>query len=345
MKNFFLLQMVLFAICFSLSNQLLAQSHSIKILEPQTDALLQAISQSSDGRLWLSGHKGSYGYSDDNGNTWKMAQVPGGESLEFRDVHALSNTEVLLMSAGEGEKSQLWRSQDAGLNWRQVFLMDNPKGFLDCMSFWDNERGLVFGDSFDGQSYVLMTEDAGQSWKRVDPEKLPQPALEEGGFAASGTCVCTDDKGGAYIGTSADPARLLVTQDFGETWSATVSPMGEGEFSGITSVVATDQVLWIFGGNLSDRGTVQRTAWFTRTKGNTWEQAAASGLVGAVYGGAVRGTVIMQVGPGGISLSLDGGQNFEVLTQLAFWSVAIIDETKAIAVGPSGRIALIEFTF
>lgn len=319
------------------------QSYSIKILDKQTDALLQAMGKAADGSIWVSGHQGNYGRSDDKGASWQFAQVEGAETLEFRDVEAFSKNRALLLSAGEGEKSSLWLTEDGGANWKKVFQMEHPQGFLDCMSFWDDKRGVVYGDSFEGSLYILLTEDGGATWSRVPTENLPAPLLEEGGFAASGTCVCTGTKGRAFIGTSSDPARVLVTEDFGKSWNAVNSPMGQGEFSGITSVAIEKNRLWVFGGNLSDRGTVQSTAWFTTDQARTWQEAGSSFLNGAVYGGAVRGQVVFQAGPGGLALSLNGGESFQKLSELSFWAVGIIEEGAAIALGPNGRIALINY--
>lgn len=320
-----------------------AQSYSIKILDKQTDALLQAIEKADDGSIWISGHQGHFGRSLDSGETWQFAQVKGAETLEFRDVEAFSSEKALLLSAGEGEKSSLWLTEDGGVTWEKVFQMQHPQGFLDCMRFWDEKRGVVYGDSFEGSLYILLTEDGGMTWSRVPSGVLPVPLTQEGGFAASGTCVCTGARGEAFIGTSSDPARVLVTEDYGKSWNAVVSPMGQGEFSGITSVVAEENRLWVFGGNLSDRGTVQSTAWYTTDKARSWQEAGSSLLTGAVYGGAVRNKAIFQAGPGGLALSLNGGESFQKLSDLSFWAVGIVEEGLGIALGPQGRVALITY--
>jgi hypothetical protein len=119
--------------------------------------------------------------------------------------------------------------------------------------------------------------------------------------------------------------------------------MGQGEFSGITSVATEQSRLWVFGGNLSDRGTVQSTAWFTTDQARTWQEAGSSLLNGAVYGGAVRGQAVFQAGPGGLALSLNGGESFQKLSELSFWAVGILEEGAAIALGPNGRLALIGY--
>ena len=80
------------------------------------------------------------------------------------------------------------------------------------MAFWDADNGIVFGDSVDGQLYLLTTNDGGRVWSRVDTRNLP-PALEnEGAFAASGTNIALFGKSHAWIGTgAASKARVLRT--------------------------------------------------------------------------------------------------------------------------------------
>jgi photosystem II stability/assembly factor-like uncharacterized protein len=342
MRNIWLVLGIIFFRLF-FSAELFSQSTSIRVVSVGTDALLQAYDRAEDGSLWVSGHKGTFGISADQGETWSFSQVKEAESLEFRDVEAFSSKKALLMSAGEGEKSSIWITKDGGSTWDKVFQMDHPQGFLDCMSFWDEKRGVVYGDSFEGKHYVLLTQDGGETWSRIPASSLPNPLTEEGGFAASGTCVCTGSEGEAFIGTSSDPARVLVTSDYGNSWTALNSPMGQGEFSGITSVVAEGGRLWVFGGNLSERGGTQSTAWFTEDQGKSWKEAGSSLLQGAVYGGAVLNDVVIQSGPGGLAISRDKGKTFQKLSELSFWASGFISEGHAIALGPQGRLALISY--
>ena len=62
------------------------------------------------------------------------------------------------------------------------------------MTFCDANNDIAFGDSVDGQFYILTTADGGRTWSRVPPNTLP-PALEnEGPFAASGTNIAVFGK-------------------------------------------------------------------------------------------------------------------------------------------------------
>src|SRR5262245_36605185 len=62
-----------------------------------TDALLIAVSPVNEQVVWLSGSKGTFVHTTDGGTTWKAGRVPGADSLQFRDVHAVdANTAYLL---------------------------------------------------------------------------------------------------------------------------------------------------------------------------------------------------------------------------------------------------------
>ena len=112
-------------------------------------ALLQAVSTPSPEVIWLSGHEGRWARSVDAGATWESGTVEGYEDFQFRDVEAFDGSTALLMSSGPGDESRILRTTDGGAEWQEVFRMDHPEGFLDCMDFWDSERGLVYGDAVD----------------------------------------------------------------------------------------------------------------------------------------------------------------------------------------------------
>ena len=122
-------------------------SVGVSIRDSGTDQLLQALSPVDDGVVWVSGHGGTWGRSLDGGATWRTEVVPGAESLQFRDVEGFDRDTAVLMSAGEGDLSRMFRTEDGGESWTETFRMDHPDGFLDCMYFVDSNLGLAYCDS------------------------------------------------------------------------------------------------------------------------------------------------------------------------------------------------------
>jgi len=62
-------------------------------LTPQTSGTtnrLQAVSPVNQNVVWASGVGGTFVLTTDGGETWRAGQVPGAETLEFRDVEGVS---------------------------------------------------------------------------------------------------------------------------------------------------------------------------------------------------------------------------------------------------------------
>ncbi len=207
-----------------------------------TEENLRGISAVSSSIAWASGTHGTYLRTTDGGKTWVVDHVPGAESLDFRDVEAFSANEAYLLAAGPGEQSRIYKTTDGGKNWALQFANKDPKGFFDCMAFWDRQHGIAVGDPVDGKFQLIRTEDGGKQWNAIPPEKLP-PAIEgEGAFAASGTCIAVQGKRNVWFGTGGSVARVFRSQDAGATWSVAETPIVHGAASqGIFSVAFRDE--------------------------------------------------------------------------------------------------------
>ncbi|MEN8376185.1 MAG: oxidoreductase [Gemmatimonadota bacterium] len=311
-----------------------------------TDVLLQAISPVSDDVVWVSGHGATYAFTTDGGTTWTANTVPGVGGLQFRDVHAFDARTAVLMSAGSGDQSRMYRTEDAGDTWSLRWTNEEPDGFYDCVDFWDRERGVAYGDAVGGQLRILRTSDGGRTWRRLDGATLPPARDGEGGFAASGTCVLTRPGGLGWIATgNASGARVLRTADYGETWTAHDVPVVSGQGAGLTSVAMIDDLVGVaFGGDLAVADAHTDNVARTVDGGLSWSLGAQPAMVGAIYGGAhVPGTTgsLVVVGPGGADLSFDGGATWEPLDSSAWWGVAASGSDAIWVAGPDGRIARI----
>ena len=111
-----------------------------------TTESLRGVSVVSPEIAWASGTHGTYLRTSDGGYIWTPEQLPGAESLDFRAVVAFSADEAFLMAAGPGEQSRIYHTTDIGRHWQLQFMNKNPKGFFDCMAFWDRTHGVVVGD-------------------------------------------------------------------------------------------------------------------------------------------------------------------------------------------------------
>ena len=320
-------------------------------LTPQhsgTQSLLQAVSPVSEQVVWVSGHRGTYARTVDGGATWTPGGVPGADSLQFRDVHAVSADVAYLLAAGPGDRSRIYKTTDAGRTWSLQFRNADSLAFFDCFDFWDDQHGLAFSDAVNGRLIVIQTADGGSSWTRLPDERLPPAAGSEGAFAASGTCVVTYGDSTAWIGTGAgDQSRVLRTADRGRTWSVASTPVVRGPARGIASLSFRDALHGIaLGGDLGKPDEYSDNVALTSDGGRTWTLGGRPPFPGGVYGSAyVVGApmrTLVAVGPNGIALTADDGATWIALSAESHWAVGFASRRIGWAVGPAGRITRID---
>ncbi|MEM6336544.1 MAG: hypothetical protein AAF752_08250, partial [Bacteroidota bacterium] len=321
-------------------------------LEPQdsgSEQLFIAVSAPDAETAWIAGTSGTFGRTVDGGATWMLSTVPGADSLQFRDVHAVDANQAYLLSIGTGTDSRVYKTNDAGTTWSLVYTNDEAEGFLDCMDFWDADHGLVYGDNVGGRLTLLTTDDGGMTWRRVPGEALP-PALDsEGGFAASGTCVHTMGNAEAWVALgNAAEGRLLHTMDRGVSWAVYTSPIvAHAEGAGHTAVTFRDDLNGVaVGGDLTKPDAFTQNVVRTTDGGRTWTAGGTLAFAGAAYGAAYvpgQPSAVVATGPNGLSLSTDDGQTWSLLDDKNYWGIGFSPAGNGWAVGRDGRITAIRF--
>jgi photosystem II stability/assembly factor-like uncharacterized protein len=244
---------------------------------------LRGISVLSNAVAWASGTHGTYLRTTDGGSSWQSAQVPGAETLNFRDVEAFSADLAYLLSAGPGEQSRVYKTTDAGKNWTLQFTNKNPKGFFDCMAFWDRDHGIAVGDPVADTSgklkfELISTEDGGKTWTPIPPDSLP-PAIEgEGAFAASGTCIAVQGNTDVWFATGGNVARVFRSTDAGKTWAVADTPIIHGpDSAGIFSIAFRDSSHGVIaGGDYKHPEQDGPNLASTSDGGLTWKLSAIS---------------------------------------------------------------------
>jgi photosystem II stability/assembly factor-like uncharacterized protein len=275
---------------------------------------LRGVSAVSERVAWASGADSTVLRTIDGGTTWQKLTVTS-DALDFRDVDAVDAQTAYVLSIGNGPASRIYKTTDAGKTWTQQFKNEDPKVFLDAMTFWDANNGIAFGDSVNGQFYILTTADGGHSWSRVPQTALP-PALEnEGAFAASGTNIAVFGKSHAWIGTgAAAKSRVLHTSDRGRTWQIADTPLASGASAGIFSIAFRDAKHGVIAGGdyRKEQEAVDNLA-MTSDGGLTW--TLVKGLSGfrsvVAY---VPGTkTLIAIGPSGGDYSVDDGHTWTTI--------------------------------
>lgn len=283
--------------------------------------------------VWVSGEKGTVLKTTDGGMMWRSVNPRGVADVDFRDVEAMDDRTAFIMSAGEGPKSRIYKTTDGGASWLLIATNLEPKGFWDCMSFWDPTHGVILGDPVDGRFNILTTID-GITWQ---PVKGPAANKDEGAFAASGTCVFTRGTREAWFGTGGlGGGRVFHSQDSGQTWSVAKTPIRhDSDGAGIFSLAFSDALHGVaVGGDYKKPTESAGNLAITNDGGKTW--IAPSGPAPGGYRSAVTcDSVCIATGTSGSNLSTDGGKSWRSFDG-GFNAI-----NNGFAVGTNGRIAIL----
>jgi len=337
-----------FCVLLFVAKSLLAQNPAIQ--QSNATENLRGVSVFSSQVAWASGTRGTYLRTTNGGNSWQAAQVPGAEALDFRDVEAFSADLAYLLSAGPGDQSRIYKTTDAGKSWTLQFTNTDPKGFFDCMAFWDHDHGIALGDPVADNSgklrfALISTEDGGKSWKPVLPDTFPTAVEGEGAFAASGTCIALQGNSNIWFATGGKVARVFRSTNAGKTWTVAETPLIHGPGSaGIFSIAFRDAMHGVIaGGDYKHPELDGPNLAFTNDGGLTWE---LSNVSPQTYFSAVAfakpgsgSTAVLVVGAARSAYADDvTKKSWQKTWDLNLNALSISPTGEAIAVGPKGMI-------
>lgn len=307
--------------------------------QSRTKESLRGVS-AGGGLVWASGTHGTFLVTGDGGRTWSAAQVPGAEALDFRDVESFGSTAYLL-AAGPGAQSRIYKTRDRGAHWELQFTNHDPKGFLDCMAFWDEQHGIVVGDPVGGRFQILRTANGGKSWEPLAP---PPAALEgEALFAASGTCIAAQGKANVWFATGGAVARVFRSGNRGKSWKVAETAIVHGSpTTGIFSIAFRDPRHGVIaGGDYKSPEQGGANLAFTSDGGKSWKLAPVSPQkYFSVISYVSEDGWVAAAGASVTAVSQDGLKSWKLLLPAGFNSLASEPATgDAWAVGPNGAIA------
>jgi len=296
----------------------------------------------SENVIWISGTGGEFSVTRNGGTTWFHQVVKGAEKLDFRDVHGFSADIALLMSAGPGPASRIYRTTDGGTSWTMTYENPDSLAFFDGMDFFNDQEGLVLSDPVDPKPYLLGTHDAGTSWKRMVPTSVPDLVAGEYAFAASGTCISALPDGECWLATGGSVARAFRSEDNGQSWSATQLPILQGNAASGAFSIARSQgkKVAVCGGHYQETTQSGSNIALSLDNGKTWILPAGSASVPFME--CIRWISpknMISCGPPGIWMSKDSGKNWHEVSKEGFHAMDIAPGSRTVwLAGNRGKV-------
>jgi photosystem II stability/assembly factor-like uncharacterized protein len=307
-------------------------------------ASLRGVSAVDNRVAWASGSGSTVLRTADGGATWQRLTVTT-DRVDFRDIDAIDAQTAYVLSIGAGATSRIYKTTDGGAHWDLQLANQDPKVFLDAMSFWDATHGIAVSDTVDGH-FVIFTTDDGKTWNQMPQDRLPAAQDNEGFFAASGTNIAVRGKDNVWIGTgAAAKARVLCSSDHGRTWRVAETPLLSGQKSGIYSIAFRDDRHGIIvGGTYDKEAEALDNLAVTDDGGGTWTLIKEHGLSGfrsvVAYVPGQRAPTWVAVGPSGSDISEDDGRTWTPVPGPGFHTFSLAPHAPVgWAAGSQGRIA------
>jgi photosystem II stability/assembly factor-like uncharacterized protein len=329
--------------------------------QSDTTASLRGIYNVGGGVVWASGSQGTVLHTINDGQRWNICAVPpGAEKLDFRGIQAFDANTAIVMSAGAGALSRLYKTIDACRTWKLVFTNPDENGFWDAIQFTSRGFGLLIGDQVRGHFPIFFSTDGGDTWQQFDPKATAALDKNQSFFAASNTSLLIDEKNAKFYMITGGGTTSLITVNLhftGETickdcldvsYANPALAVGEtaGGFSLASRMDGSNIVMVAVGGDYKAPDKTMGTAafWMDDHRQNAaWRasETAPHGYRSAVAYSAATKTWIA-AGPNGTDISTDDGRNWRALKPTTGAMSGTDKNWNALslpfAVGANGRI-------
>lgn len=262
------------------------------------------------------------------------------EGSHIRDIDELSNGSHTALAITQ--PAQIWYRDTPSDYFVVVFEGSDSLMFLDGIDFWEDQRGIAFGDPIDGYPLVLYRELYDKKWSRLNEDRFPKEACDYAGFAASGTSVNCLANGVAVIGLGNETAKVLRSENWGNDWSLIDVPFHkEPNGTGIYSIAFKDTLSGVAVGGHWQNVTCDSSKVYTEDGGLTWH--LSSGI--QEYRSCVtyyKDDIYISTGTTGTDISFDGGKSWQLLDTIGYNAIAFREDGLGAAVGNFGKIDIIK---
>ncbi|MDB4147842.1 oxidoreductase [bacterium] len=232
-------------------------------------------------------------------------------------------------------------------NGKLVYKEEHPKVFYDSIEFWNDNEGIAIGDFTDDCISIIITRDAGDSWKKLDCSVFSDIKASEGFFAASDTNISIVDDY-TWIASGGINSRVYFSVDKGRSWKIYNTPILQGESTtGIFSIDFYDKNNgFAIGGDYTKPKINSLNKITTSDGGKTWKTIANNNNPGyrscVQYFPNSNGKKLLAVGFNGIDYSSDSGHSWKHFSDDGYYTVRFLNDTVAYAAG-NGKISRLIF--
>lgn len=317
----------------------LLHAQHIELLTTGNKTSLRGLSVVDDRIAWASGSNGTVARTTDSGKTWKWFTIKGFEKRDFRDIEAFDAVTAIVM--GIAEPAVILKTIDGGEHWKTVYENKTGGMFLDAMSFWNQQSGIVVGDPIKGKFFIARTFDEGNTWQDISFAALPAADSGEGCFASSGTNIRSLNRAEACFVSGGMHARFF--------WKGNPIdlPLLQGTpTTGANSIAVRDDknrknsaYFVVVGGDFSSDTSSQKNCVITKDGGNTWIAPVVPphGYRSCVE--FITKTTLITCGTTGTDISTDGGMNWRLISKEGFHVCRKAGDGKAVFLAGKGKIA------
>lgn len=326
-------------LCFSV--RLRAQDLVWKNGDIHVKSSFRALSVVTDQVAWAGGSQGQIGRSLDGGKHWSFGTIKNFESLDFRSIYAFDSLHCVVANAGS--PAYIFSTTDGGKSWRTVYQNEHKEAFIDGLDFWNEQKGIAYGDPLSGKMLLIATTDGGSTWQELPESQRPELKPGEASFAASGTGLRCYDKKKIRITTGGKVSRLWTSKDAGASWSVSDLPILQNvETGGAFSAVFWGKKGAVVGGDFKNDEQTGKHVFSTEDNGKTWvlPLRPTRGLRECVE--FLGNDNLIAIGPAGCDVSNDGGFNWYALSdEKSFHVVRKARNGSLVVAAGNGKIALI----
>lgn len=323
------------------SSWLLSQGQTFTTLVDNIPTSFRGLDTYKNDVIWVSGSKGTVGYSDNNGQNWTWVNPVGYENYDFRDIAIFSKKEAVIVSAGS--PAVVLRTTDAGKTWTEVYKDNRPDIFLDAMDF-NGKNGYILGDPIDGSFQMLKSTDKGKTWTDVSNNFILFADEGEAAFAASGSNIQVF-KDFVYIGTGGmfsgffyySPKKLKIDKYECPIWYGDPS-------AGIFAIdFINENTGVVVGGNYQKDKDNRNNVLLTYDGGKNWVKPETPVLGFRSDVMYLTKNILLATGTSGTDISYDGGKNWKNISTDSFNTLGKSANGKTVYLtGSKGNVSKLE---